>query len=71
VNGFLVSSVEQAAQRIVQLVKDEKLRRGMGEKARETVKKNFLLTRYLEQYLDLFSSFETIYRLKHMPEESS
>lgn len=67
VNGFLVSSPQQAAQRIVQLLKDEKLRREMGAKARETVKKNFLLTRYLEQYLDLFNSFETIYRLKHLP----
>jgi trehalose synthase len=64
VNGFLVSTVEEAAKRIVQLVKDKKLRRQMGEKARETVRKKFLLTRYLEQYLDLFNSFETIYRLK-------
>jgi trehalose synthase len=36
----------------------------LGEKAKETVRKKFLLTRYLEQYLDLFHSFETIYRLK-------
>ncbi len=64
VNGFLVSSIEEAAKRIVQLVKDERLRRRMGERAKETVRKKFLLTRYLEQYLDLFSSFETIYRLK-------
>ncbi len=71
VNGFLVASPEQAAQRIVQLLTDEKLRREMGAKARETVKKNFLLTRYLEQYLDLFNSFETIYRLKHLPGNSS
>jgi trehalose synthase len=62
-NGFLVSSVEEAAERIVQLVRNEKLRKSMGKKARETVRKKFLLTRYLEQYLDLFSSFETIYRL--------
>jgi hypothetical protein len=27
----------------------------MGHKARETVRKGFLLTRYLEQYLDLFA----------------
>jgi trehalose synthase len=63
-NGFLVSSVEEAAQRIVQLVKDEKLRRQMGQKAKESVKKHFLLTRLMEQYLDLFASFETVYRLK-------
>lgn len=65
VNGFLVSSVEEAAGRMVQLIKDRKIRQRMGQKARETVRKKFLLTRYLEQYLDLFSSFETIYRLKY------
>jgi trehalose synthase len=69
VNGFLVSSPKEAAQRIVQLLKDERLRKRMGKKARETVKKNFLLTRYLEQYLDLFNSFETIYRLSRLPKE--
>lgn len=63
VNGFLVSSVEEAARRIVDLVKDERLRRQMGERARETVKRNFLLSRLAEQYLDLFSAFETIYRV--------
>jgi trehalose synthase len=67
VNGFLVSSVEEAAKRIIQLLKDKKLRKRMGEMGRETVRKRFLLTRYLEQYLDLFSSFEPIYRLKKMP----
>lgn len=64
VNGFLVSTVEEAAKRIVQLIKDKKLRKRMGEKAKETVRKKFLLTHYLEQYLDLFNSFETVYRLK-------
>ncbi len=63
VNGFLVSSVEEAAQRIVQLVKDEGLRKEMGERARETVKDRFLLIRLAEQHLDLLHSFETIYRL--------
>ena len=67
VSGFLVSSVEVAAKRIVQLLKDKKLRKRLGENGRETVKKRFLLTRYLEQYLDLFSSFETIHRLKKRP----
>src|SRR6266540_2442320 len=64
VNGFLVSSVEETAARIVQLLKDEKLRRQMGNRARETVRERFLLTRLLEQYLDLFGSFETIHRLR-------
>jgi len=61
-NGYLVSSVDEAAQRMVSLLKDEKLRHEMGKRARETVQERFLLVRYMEQYLDLFGSFETIYR---------
>jgi len=64
VNGFLVSSVEEAAARIVQLVKDESLRRQLGARGRETVKTRFLMSRLLEQYLDLFTSFETKYCLQ-------
>jgi trehalose synthase len=63
VNGFLVSSIEQAAERIVQLVKDRELRVRLGKKARETVRQKFLMTRYLEQYLDLLNSFEADFRL--------
>ena len=58
VNGFLVSSVEEAAECIVRLLKDEKLREEMGQKARETVREKFLLTRYVEQYLDFFGAFD-------------
>src|SRR5262249_7746246 len=68
VNGFLVSSVPQAAQRIVQLIQDEPLRKRLGERARETVRERFLMVRLLEDYLDLFGSFETIYRLTRRPE---
>jgi trehalose synthase len=64
VNGFLVSTIEEAAAKIVQLVKDEDLRQEIGKKARETVRQKFLLTRLLEEYIDLFGDFETIYRLK-------
>ena len=65
VNGFLVSSIVEAAQRIVQLIKDGGLRERLGKEARETVRQHFLLTRYLEQYLDLFSSFETVFLVKN------
>lgn len=64
VNGFLVNSIEEAAKRIVQIVKDKKRGKNMGQKAKETVRKNFLMTRLVEQYLDLFSSFETNFRLR-------
>ncbi len=63
VNGFLVSSIEEAAKRIVQLVKDKELQEHLGQKAKETVRQQFLLTRLTEQYLDLFNSFEATFRL--------
>jgi trehalose synthase len=63
VNGFLVNSIEETAKRIVQILKDKKKRNNMGRKAKETVRKKFLMTRLVEQYLDLFSSFETNFRL--------
>ena len=62
-NGFLVSSAEEAAERIVRLIKSRDLRERLGKKARRAVQEKFLLTRLLEQYLDLFNSFETVHRL--------
>jgi len=59
VNGFLVSSVTEASQRIVQLFRDEPLRRRLGQRAQQTVRQRFLLVRLLEEYLDLFNAFET------------
>jgi len=64
VNGFLVNSIEETADRIVRLLSDEGLRRRMGEAAREKVRQRFLMTRYLEQYLDLLAGFETHYSLR-------
>jgi trehalose synthase len=63
IDGFLVSSVEEAGDRMVKLLTDDELCARMGQKARQKVRERFLLVRLLEQYLDLFSSFETIYRL--------
>jgi trehalose synthase len=65
VNGFLISNAKEAAERIVLLIKNNKLRNRLGQCARETVREKFLLIRYLEQYIDLFNSFETVYRLKN------
>ena len=64
VNGFLVDSVETAAARIVQLLKDEKLRGRLGMQARQTVREKFLMTRLMEDWLDLIASFEPKFRLK-------
>jgi len=67
VNGFLVNTVEEAAQRIVQLLQDEDLRRRLGAAARETVRRKFLLSRNLEQYLNLFAAFEAHFTLRGLP----
>jgi trehalose synthase len=51
-NGFLVDSVEEAADRIVRLLKDQTLRRRLGSRARESVRERFLLSHLLEDWTD-------------------
>lgn len=68
VNGFLVSDVPETAARVVQLLKDEALRERLGAAARETVRQKFLLSRVLEQYLDLLNSFEIAIRIQRRRE---
>jgi trehalose synthase len=62
-NGFLVENEDEAAERIVTLLRDAGLRREMGSRARESVEQNFLMSRLLEQYLDLLGNFEANFRL--------
>jgi trehalose synthase len=57
-NGFLVSTPDQAAARMVQLLKDPRLRKQIGLRAKESVRQNFLMTRLLEDWLDLLSKYE-------------
>ncbi len=51
--GFLVNTPEGAAHRIRYLLRNPALTRRMGEKGREFVRENFLLTRHLREYLTL------------------
>jgi trehalose synthase len=64
VNGFLVESVQQAAERIVQVLKQPGLRERLGKRAKESVRARFLMTRLMEDWLDLIGSFEPYFRLK-------
>jgi trehalose synthase len=52
--GFLVNTPEGAAHRIRFLLCHREKMKSMGEKAREFVRENFLLTRHLREYLILF-----------------
>jgi trehalose synthase len=54
-NGFLVNTVEEAAGRILQLLNDPELASGMGAKGQQSVRQNFLLSRLLEDWLDLIA----------------
>jgi trehalose synthase len=64
VNGFLVDGVEQATRRIVQLLQDGGLRRRLGKAARESVREHFLMTRLMEDWLDLIAAFEPRFHLR-------
>ena len=54
VSGYLVSSVEECAQRVVQLLQQPELAESMGIAGREHVRKHFLITRYMRDYLRIF-----------------
>jgi trehalose synthase len=56
-NGFLVNTVDQAAERIVQVLQNPDLRQQLGTRARETVRENFLMSRLLEDWLDLLAGY--------------
>ena len=67
VNGYLVDSVEQTAERIVTLLNDKRLRNRLGKAARETVRQRFLMTRLMEEWIDLYSAFGASFRLHGGP----
>jgi trehalose synthase len=54
-DGFLVDTVEECAQRIIDLLADPVGADAMGSQGREHVRKNFLATRELEDWLRLFT----------------
>jgi trehalose synthase len=60
-NGFLVSSVGEAAEAIGRILKDKSLKEKLGAAARDSVQKRFLMSRELEQLLDLAGAFQTCF----------
>jgi trehalose synthase len=55
-DGYLVNNIRECAERTIELLKDPKLAKQMGESGRDHIRRNFLITRHLEDYLDLFAS---------------
>jgi trehalose synthase len=58
VDGFLVDSIEQGAERVLTLLNDPALALRMGRAAKEKVRGNFLSPRHLADYLDLMSRLQ-------------
>ncbi|HNS13754.1 MAG TPA: glycosyltransferase [Syntrophorhabdaceae bacterium] len=58
ITGFLVHSIEGAAFRIRQLLNTPEMADAMGERAKEFVRKNFLITRQIRDYLSAWYIME-------------
>jgi len=54
--GYTVSSVEGAAFRVRHLLNNPEIGRKMGSDAKEYVRRNFLITRHLADYLTLMAA---------------
>ena len=54
--GFLVGDISECAERVIHLLKDSEIANKMGTSGKEYVRKNFLITRLLKDYLSLFNS---------------
>jgi trehalose synthase len=58
VTGFLVHSVEGAAFRIRQIMNNPEMAKRMGQQGKEYVRKNFLITRQIKEYLLIWFALE-------------
>jgi trehalose synthase len=58
VTGFLVETVEQCAQRSLELLQDPALGKALGRRGKEHVRGHFLTPRYLRDYLRIFGELE-------------
>ena len=59
VNGYLVDTPEECAERIVELLKDPELRSTTGEAAKESVRKRFLMPSLALDYMNLVKAHVT------------
>jgi len=54
ITGFLVNTVEEAAEKTLYLLRNPEKARKMGKRGREHVLRNFLITKHLKENLSLF-----------------
>ena len=56
--GYLVDTVEECAQRCVDVLLDPALGKSLARKGKEHVRRNFLMPRYLRDYLRIFTELD-------------
>jgi len=56
--GYLVGDIAECAERVIYLLKNPEIANKMGVSGKEYVRKNFLVTRLLKDYLRLFNSLK-------------
>ncbi|KXA96833.1 glycosyl transferase family 1 [candidate division MSBL1 archaeon SCGC-AAA259I14] len=63
-NGYLIdpTDYEEVAKKVMDILSDEQLRDEMGKKGRERVRKKFLITRHIEDWLDLWIELLSVCR---------
>lgn len=54
INGFLVNTIKETAEKIIYILKNPKKAREIGEAGHTKIKNEFLLIKHVERYLDLF-----------------
>nr|2X6Q_A Chain A, Trehalose-synthase Tret [Pyrococcus horikoshii]2X6Q_B Chain B, Trehalose-synthase Tret [Pyrococcus horikoshii]2X6R_A Chain A, TREHALOSE-SYNTHASE TRET [Pyrococcus horikoshii]2X6R_B Chain B, TREHALOSE-SYNTHASE TRET [Pyrococcus horikoshii] len=54
--GFLVRDANEAVEVVLYLLKHPEVSKEMGAKAKERVRKNFIITKHMERYLDILNS---------------
>ncbi len=55
--GYLIRSRADGIKRGIALLEDDSLRKKLGDEGHNHVKENFLITRHLQDYIDLFNKF--------------
>jgi trehalose synthase len=61
-NGYLVNSPQTCARAVVKLLQNPKLAKRMGQRGQELVRKKFLITRHLHDYVKLLNKTVINYR---------
>jgi trehalose synthase len=57
-SGFLVSTVEECAQRAIEILQDPALGKRLGRAGKESARRRFLMPRLLRDWLELFEQIE-------------